>query len=313
MKKVGVILLNMGGPDSLGSVEPFLCNLFSDPDIFALPPRLQKNLAKVIAKLRSKKVKKYYEQIGGKSPLTEQTYDQAKALQKALGDKYKVVVGMRYWHPFIKEALEELFKDDDNLEKIILLPLYPQYSTTTTLSAFNEFERVYETFNKNIPVVKINSFSSDPLYIKAMVENIKENLPNYEEYYFLFSAHSLPVERIAKGDPYRRETQETVLRIMEFFPTVDYSLGYQSKIGFTKWLTPATDELIKSLAEHGIKKLALIPVSFVSEHIETLYEMDIQYKYLAKKFGIKDFKRIPTLRTHPLFIEALKNKIISLT
>ncbi len=313
MKKIGVMLLNMGGPDSLSAVEPFLYNLFSDPDIFALPPRLQKNLAKVIAKLRSKKVRKYYEQIGGKSPLTEQTYEQAEALQKVLGNRYKVVVGMRYWHPFIKEALEELFKDNEDIEKIILLPLYPQYSTTTTLSSFNEFERVYENFNKSIPVVKINSFGSDPLYIKAMVENIKENLPNYEEYYFLFSAHSLPLERIEKGDPYRRETQETVLKIMEYFPTVDYSLGYQSKIGFTKWLTPATDELIKSLAEHGIEKLALIPVSFVSEHIETLYEMDIQYKNLAKKFGIKDFKRIPTLRTHPLFIEALKNKIISVS
>ncbi len=308
MKKIGIVLLNMGGPDSLDAVEPFLYNLFSDHDIIQIPRLIQKPVAFLVSKLRSKSTKKYYQAIGGKSPQKEQTLEQAKALQKSLGERYKVVVAMRYWHPFTEEALKELFKDE--IEKIILLPLYPQYSSTTTGSSFNEFDRVFKEFKKEIPVVKVKEYYNHPLYIKAMVENIKEYLPEYKDYHFLFSAHSLPVRVIEKGDPYKNQTEETVKQIMEYFPDNEYSLAYQSKVGPVKWLEPMTDEMIKELAEKGVKKLAVIPVSFVSEHSETLYELDIQYGELAKEADIEDYKRIPTLKIYPVFIEALKDIVL---
>ncbi len=312
MKKIGVILMNMGGPDSLDAIQPFLYNLFSDHDIIQIPRLIQKPVAYLISKIRAKKTREYYEYMGGKSPQKEQTLAQANALQEALGDKYKVVVAMRYWHPFTDEALEELFKDE--IEKIILLPLYPQYSKTTTGSSFNEFFRQYKKFGKNIPVIKINDFHDHPTYIKAMVENIKENLPqNYQDYFFLFSAHSLPEKVILEGDPYKDQTEKTVKLIMEHFPDVKYKLAYQSKIGPVKWLEPMTENLIKELAQKGIKNLVVIPVSFVSEHSETLYELDYQYGNLAKELGIKNYIRIPTLKTHPLFIQALREIVLSST
>ena len=310
MKKIGVVLMNMGGPDSLESVEPFLYNLFSDHDIIQIPKPIQKPVAKVISKFRAKKTQDYYRYMGGKSPQKEQTLQQAEALQKALGKNYKVVVAMRYWHPFTQEALEQL-KDED-LEIIILLPLYPQYSKTTTGSSFNEFFRQLEKYKKNgffknTPVVKVESYYSHPLYIKAMVENIKKHLPDYKNYYFLFSAHSLPEKVIKEGDPYKKQVEKTVALIMESFPENKYSLSYQSKVGPVKWLEPMTDEVIVSLASEGIKKLAVIPVSFVSEHSETLYELDYQYGNLAKEKGIESYVRIPTLKTDPIFIDTLKN------
>jgi len=310
VKKIGVVLMNMGGPDSLESVEPFLYNLFSDHDIIQIPKPIQKPVAKVISKFRAKKTQDYYRYMGGKSPQKEQTLQQAEALQKALGKNYKVVVAMRYWHPFTQEALEQL-KDED-LEIIILLPLYPQYSKTTTGSSFNEFFRQLEKYKKNgffknTPVVKVESYYSHPLYIKAMVENIKKHLPDYKNYYFLFSAHSLPEKVIKEGDPYKKQVEKTVSLIMESFPENKYSLSYQSKVGPVKWLEPMTDEVIVSLASEGIKKLAVIPVSFVSEHSETLYELDYQYGNLAKEKGIESYVRIPTLKTDPIFIDTLKN------
>ena len=299
----------MGGPDSLDAVRPFLYNLFSDHDIIQIPKIIQKPVAKIISIFRSKKVKKYYEAMGGKSPQKEQTLEQAKALQKKLGNNYKVVVAMRYWHPFTEEALNELLKE--NIEKVILLPLYPQFSTTTTGSSFNEFDRVYKKLNLNIPVKKIYSYHNHPLYIKALVKRIKDFLPNYEEYYFLFSAHSLPLKVIEKGDPYQRQIEETVNLVMKNFPKNKYSLAYQSKVGPVRWLEPMTDKEIERLKkEENIDKLAIIPISFVSEHSETLYELDIQYKELADSIGIQDFKRVPTLQTTDLFIDCLKDLVL---
>lgn len=329
MKKIGVVLVNMGGPDSLDAIQPFLYNLFSDHDIIQIPRPIQKPIAYLISKIRSKKTRKYYEIMGGKSPQKEQTLAQADALQKALGDKVKVVVAMRYWHPFTEEALEDLFKE--NLEKIIVLPLYPQYSRTTTGSSFNEFDRkvrryikpgrytVLSTLNgpdkpfyypSNIPILKINCYFNDENYIRAMVNNIKENLPDYSDYFFLFSAHSLPQKIIESGDPYKKQTEESVRLIMEHFPGVNYTLSYQSKVGPVKWLEPFTDETIQKLVREGIKKLAVIPISFVSEHSETLYELDYLYGNMAKDLGVESYIRIPTLKTHPLFIDTLKNLVV---
>ncbi len=312
MKKKGVVLLNLGGPDSLEAIEGFLYNLFSDYDIIRIPKPVQKPLARIIAKIRAKRTRHYYELMGGKSPQREQTEEQAKELQKKLGEEYKVVVAMRYWHPFTEEALEELFKED--IEKILLLPMYPQFSRATTGSSFNEFERIYLKLKfPKVPVIRVYSYHDNPRYIKAMVENIKENIPpNYKDHFFLFTAHSLPEYLIREGDPYKEQTEETVRLIMEHFPEVKYALGYQSKVGPFRWLEPSTDKLIERLASEGIKKLVVIPVSFVCEHSETLYEIDRQYRELALSSGIEEFIRVPTLKTHPLFIEALYGIVKSL-
>lgn len=331
MEKTGIVLLNMGGPDSLDAVQPFLYNLFSDHDIIQIPKPIQKPVAFLISKIRAKKTKKYYEIMGGKSPQKEQTLLQAKELQSVLGDGYKVVVAMRYWHPFTEEALDELFKED--LKQIVLLPLYPHYSRTTTGSSFNEFDRKVRKYIKsgkytvlstlkgvknpyyyssNIPIKKINCYFNNPDYINAMVENIKENIPkDYKDCYFLFTAHSLPEKIILDGDPYKKQTEETVRLIMEHFKGVKYSLAYQSKVGPVKWLEPFTDQEIERLAKEGVKKLVVIPVSFVSEHSETLYELDYLYGNMAKELGIENYIRIPTLKTHTKFIQALKNIIIN--
>ncbi|WP_457642523.1 ferrochelatase [Persephonella sp.] len=308
MAKLGVILMNMGGPDSLEAIEPFLYNLFSDHDIIQIPRLIQKPVAKLISKIRAKKTLKYYEVMGGKSPQKEQTIEQAENLQEELGDMFKVVVALRYWHPFTEEALNELFKEE--VEKIILLPLYPQYSRTTTGSSFNEFYRQFKKFGKNIPVVEVKSYHNHPLFIQAWVENIKSTVPDYEDYHFLFSAHSLPEKIIKKGDPYKDQVEETVKLIMEYFPAQDYSLAYQSKVGPVKWLEPMTEDKIVELAEKGTKKLMVIPVAFVSEHSETLYELDIEYGELAKEKGIEKYVRVPTLKSHPTFIKALKDVVL---
>ncbi len=308
--KTGVLLLNMGGPDSLSAVEPFLYNLFSDHDIIRIPRPVQKPIARLIAKFRAKKTRHYYELMGGKSPQREQTEEQARHLQELLGENYRVEVAMRYWHPFTQEALEKLFSEE--IKRLILLPMYPQYSSTTTGSSFKEFERVYRRGGyPQVPVVKVESYHDHPLYIEAMVQNIKENLPDWRDYHFLFSAHSLPMYVIEEGDPYQRQTEETVRLIMESFPGVEWSLGYQSKVGPVRWLEPMTEKLIQELAGEGVKKLAVIPVSFVCEHSETLYELDVQYGKLARELGITDYVRIPTLRTHPLFMSALKEIVLS--
>ncbi|NPA13114.1 MAG: ferrochelatase [Aquificae bacterium] len=301
MGKTAVVLLNMGGPDSLQAVEPFLYNLFSDHNIIRIPKVIQKPVAKVISKVRGKKVREYYKAIGGKSPQREQTEKQAEALKRALGDGFDVFVAMRYWHPLTEEAVERIKKG--NYQKVILLPLYPHYSKTTTGSSFQEFEKHYKGIKT--PLVKIHSYHNHPTFIKSWVENIKQNLPNYQDYYFLFSAHSLPKKVILEGDPYQKQIEENVKLIMENFNN-PYTLSYQSKVSPVEWIKPFTDETIKRLASEGVKKLAVIPISFVSEHIETLYELDIQYKELANSLGIQDYRRIPTFVDFPPFIQALK-------
>ncbi len=313
MKKIAVILMNMGGPDSLEAIEPFLYNLFSDHDIIEIPKLIQKPVAKLISKIRAKKTKVYYEYMGGKSPQKEQTEKQAQLLQETLGESFIVKVAMRYWHPFTEEALDSL--RDKEIEKFILLPLYPQYSRTTTGSSFNEFYRRLREFRerdffKESEIVEIKSYHNHPLFVKAWVDRIRESVSSPEDFYFLFSAHSLPEKVIKEGDPYKKQVEETVKLIMEHFPKVSYSLAYQSKVGPVKWLEPMTDDEIKKLAKQGIKNLVVIPVTFVSEHSETLYELDKQYGELAKESGIENYVRVPTLRESAIFIECLKDLVL---
>jgi len=353
---VGVILLNLGGPDSIQAVKPFLFNLFSDRQIIQLgPPFLQKPLAWLIATIRSKKTKRYYSLIGGKSPILDITRAQAAALEAALNQQsaasggvssqqsnppsppftkggqgginnsslvthhsslsFKVYVGMRYWHPFIEDVVPMIYKD--GIRKLIALSLYPHYSVTTSGSSLSKFSEVVADFH--METFCISSWHNHPLYIEALVDVIKKGLESFHpssliplpsslgDVHVLFSAHSLPKKIIDEGDPYVNQIMETIREITKQIP-IKWHLSYQSKSGPVKWFEPSTDEKIKELAAMEIKNILVVPISFVSDHIETLYEIDILYKNLAEKLGIT-LKRVDSLNTHIHFIEALKDMI----
>ncbi len=328
MSKYGVILLNLGGPDSVKNVEAFLYNLFSDPDIFKFSSSqlTQKFFAKLISKLRAKKVIKNYLQIGGRSPILSYTLVQARSLEKKLSPYLdaRVYIGMRYWHPMIDEAVERALKD--NVNTIILCPLYPQYSTTTTGSSFNEFYRVLERLNLHDKrVIEIKSYPENELYIKAMVERIEEAMTNFNEedlksFAMIFSSHSLPVKFIKNGDPYLEETKKSYNAILdclmaktdkkEIYKSIRTELCFQSKVGPVKWLEPSTIDTVKKLAKEGVKNILVVPLSFVSDNIETLYELSILVKNIAIENGIKKFVVAEALNDSETFIEALKNIIL---
>ncbi len=306
MAKKGILLLNMGGPDSLDAVKPFLFNLFQDPYIanFGI---LQKPLAWLISNLRDEKVKRAYRLIGGKSPLKDITLKQASELEKALGSDYRVKVGMNYWHPFIEESLKEF--ENEGINYIVGLSLYPQYCHATSASAIEKFKKsAKERFNYKI----IGSWYDNPLYIAAWTENIKSTIEKYGKGMILFSAHGIPVSLYEKGDPYIKETEETVKIIAKEINLSEWELSYQSRTGPVKWVRPSTEEKIKEFAKRGIKKIFIVPISFVSDHIETLYEIDIIYKKMAADVGI-ELIRVPSLNTNPKFIEALKSLVLSQT
>lgn len=309
MGKKLVVLLNMGGPDSIQSVKPFLVNLFSDNDIFKIP-FAQDLFAKLIAELRSKKVETQYFYIGGSSPINKWTKTQSELLQEQLNsvsDEYTIVYAMRYWTPMIRNIASSV--DHNNFEKIILLPLYPQYSFSTTLSAFNEWNRFYTGDKEKL--VFINNFSNDGNYISALNQKIdlaleKISEKNIQSTVLLFSAHGLPVSFIKRGDPYNKQVIETVENVMRLRNhSHEYFISYQSKVGPVKWLEPSTSETIKKLAAMGKKSVVVIPVSFVSDHIETLYEIKTELGHLAKVFGFSDFVVTEGLNDSPIFINSL--------
>lgn len=329
----------MGGPDSLDSVEPFLHNLFSDRDIIKLGPSfLQKPIASLIIRKRLKSVMEAYSLIGGKSPLLDITTAQAKALEESLNSSrftvhgsrsFKVYVGMRYWHPFIEDAVKKMHRD--GIKKIIALSLYPHYSLATAGSSIKEFKKVLvriykcegykeEKYCLNCPPVSVRfatSWYNHPFYIDALVEKIQQGIegfktqtlkPKDEKPVVLFSAHSLPQKFIDKGDPYVSEIQGTIAEIVKKID-IQWHLSYQSKSGPVKWLEPSTEHMLRELAKKDVKNLLIVPLSFVSDHIETLYEIDILYKELAQELGI-NLERMESLNTSPKFIEALSDIVI---
>lgn len=310
-EKTAVLLLQMGGPDSLDAVEPFLLNLFSDRDIIKIGPAfLQPLLARFISRRRSKKVIEYYRQIGGKSPLRELTEQQAAELEQVLGDNYRCFVAMRYWKPDTIEALAAIKRE--GISRVIALSLYPHYSRATSGSSFNELERVQSLSTVNFETKQIRQFYDHPLYISALAEKIQQGLSQFssiDNVQLLFSAHSLPQSFITSGDPYLDHIQATVKIVMERFENVAYHLAFQSRAGPVKWLEPSTESKIKELAEAGCKNLLMVPLSFVSDHIETLYEIDIQYREEAKRLGISGFKRTEALNSSPLFIACLADLV----
>ena len=313
-QRIGILLFNLGGPETLNEVRPFLFNIFVDPDIIRLPWRaLQKPLAWLISTQRHKKSRSYYEQIGGGSPLRRITEEQARALEQSLANRgidAKAYVGMRYWHPFIEEALEQIRRDQ--IDRLVVLPLYPQFSVSTTGSSLNRMQAIAaETGHLLPPTSVICSYEADPNYIEAMADAAGEELARFPDQepshtHILFSAHSVPVKYITDGDPYLDHTKRTVELVMRRVGADrPYTLSFQSKVGPVEWLTPATNETIPRLAREGVTQLMLVPVSFVSEHSETLYEMDILYRDVAAQAGIVHYRRVPTMNCRPRFIDAL--------
>jgi protoporphyrin/coproporphyrin ferrochelatase len=314
MDRVGVLLLNLGGPEQLQDVRPFLFNLFSDPEIIRLPfPWLQKPLAWLISRLRSEKSKKNYEKIGGGSPLRRITEAQGKALGKKLaeiGQDAQIYIGMRYWHPFTEEAINHIKRD--GIERLVIFPLYPQYSISTSGSSFRVLEKMWQSDSDltRINYTLIVSWYEHPDYLTAMADLITQELDKCENpchVHIFFSAHGVPQSYVDKvGDPYQAEIEACTHLIMKTLNrTNDFTLAYQSRVGPVEWLKPYTEDSLKELGKKGVKDLLVVPISFVSEHIETLQEIDIEYREVAKKAGIENFYRVPALNTHPIFIDSL--------
>ena len=301
--KVAIILFNLGGPDSLESVQPFLRNLFGDPAILRLPSVLRGPLASLLARHRTPKARAIYAKIGGSSPILGQTEAQARALEEALGreHEWRGYVCMRYWHPMTASVVRsvERFAPD----RIVLLPLYPQFSTTTTASSFQAWNDA-ATFK--VPTKSIESYPTEPGFIDASVELVKQGLVEAGAGLkrVLFSAHGLPERIVKAGDPYQAQVERTARAIAQRIDGVDWSVCYQSRVGPLKWIGPSTDAEIQRAGADKMR-VVLYPLSFVSEHSETLVELDIDYRHLAKEAGVPVYVRVPTVGTHPLFIGGL--------
>jgi ferrochelatase len=318
MPPVGVVLLQLGGPDTLAAVEPFLYNLFCDPDIIDLPLAflVRRPLARLIARSRGPKVQEYYRRIGGRSPILKLTRRQASALERALAPRVRVkaVIAMRYWHPMTDAAIDELVAA--GVRRVVLLPLYPHYSRTTTGSSVNEWRR--RVAARGVPHLageEIGEYCEHPAYIGALIRNIGIALRRVPEgdrakVQLVFSAHGTPVKLVREGDPYRSQiirTYDAVIRAGKF--GLRHHLCYQSKVGPQEWLAPSLDATLERLAAEKATHLLVVPIAFVSDHSETLWEINIEAKAEAKRMGIIHYDMSPALNTNPLFIEALADLV----
>jgi ferrochelatase len=308
-RRVGVVLFQLGGPDTLEAIEPFLYNLFCDPDIIDFPfARIgRKPLAKLISSTRARKVQHHYSVIGGGSPIRRFTEQQAQALQRCLrqlGIDAHCFVAMRYWHPFTAEAIAGL--EQAGCEEVVLLPLYPQYSSTTTGSSLNEWRR---RFTGSQPVHLVGPFYRHRLYLDALVEKIEQALARFSHpagAELVFSAHSVPVDVIAKGDPYQKQIEETVHLVMHRGKWRNHHrLCYQSKVGASRWLQPSLHTALRQMAQEQIHHVCIVPISFVSDHVETLGEIDHEAREEAAQLGIEHFEMTTGLNDSPTFIRAL--------
>jgi len=321
-KRVGIVLFQLGGPDSLQAVEPFLLNLFLDPDIIPMGPMgfLRKPLAKLISSRRSIPVAGKYAEIGRRSPIGLLTERQRVRLVDALSPFIDpiAVTAMRYWHPLTAEAVDTLRRAGP-LDEIVLLPLYPHFSYATTLSSLKEWQRVYGKSNGGPKVCTIGQFYNHPRYVQAVVQRIGSILrqfPDSSRIHLVFSAHGLPMSLVEKGDPYPQQIEETVRLVCEAgsrqcagWPRT-HLLCYQSRVGPAKWLQPPLTGAIERLGHEGVKEMLVVPISFVTEHIETLHEINIEARDEAKKVGIERFRMMPAVGDSPLFIGALKELVL---
>lgn len=319
--KVGVVLLNLGGPEKREDVAPFLYNLFMDPAIVDIPVGgiLRHWLCKYISSRRSQHVGEDYEVIGGGSPINRLTREQASALETRLmrdfgteaGVEFKTYMAMRYWHPLSEEAAEQM--QEDGIDKVVLLPLFPQYSKTTTGSGLIYWYTLQEA--GEIPAwdtTYVFEYAANPKYIQAVSERIDEALQRFPkevrgDVHLLFSAHGTPLKEMKeRRDPYCCLIHSTVDRVMaQRGHDHSYHVSFQSKVGPMEWLTPSTIDNVRELAEDGITGLVVVPIAFVSDHIETAYELDVELREIAEEDGLKQFEVTSGLNCHPLFIEAL--------
>jgi ferrochelatase len=312
-KKIAVVMFQLGGPDSQAAVEPFLYNLFCDPDIINFPGAFlaRKLIAKLISTTRSKVVGQHYMEIGGASPIRRLTEQQASALEAALKPHIaaRTLVAMRYWHPNTAEAIAAL--DSQPYDELVLLPLYPHYSFATTRSSLNEWNRQYKP---TTPAKIIDHFYDHPDYIAAIVERINSVLADIkhpDDIHLVFSAHGLPLALVEKGDPYPKQIEETVQMVRELgaWPN-PHALCYQSRVGPQKWLQPSLTTTIEQMAHNGIKRMLVIPISFLTEHIETLHEINVEAREEAESLGVTEFRMMPALNDSPLLIRALADLVL---
>jgi len=313
MTKKAVILFNLGGPDKLESVEPFLFNLFNDPAIISIPTIFRYPLAKFISKRRAPIAKNIYKEIGNKSPILELTQEQGQKLEKNLLEKgdYRCFVVMRCWHPRAVDVIKKV--REYNPEEIILLPLYPQFSASTSGSSITEWKHLCEKERYKIKTKIVCCYPTEKNFIESHANLIKKTIKNLENNNFklLFSAHGLPENKIKKGDPYQWQVEQTVERIMRKLrdDNLDHIISYQSRVGPLKWIGPSTDEMIIKYSKEN-KGIVIVPVAFVSEHSETLVELDIEYKKLAEKNGCSFYKRVPALGVEENFIKGLAELVL---
>jgi protoporphyrin/coproporphyrin ferrochelatase len=319
--EIAVVMFQLGGPDSQAAVEPFLYNLFCDPDIINFPGAFlaRKALAKLISTTRSKVVGQHYAEIGGGSPIRRLTEQQARALQETLRPHLnaRTIVAMRYWHPDTAEAVAAL--ESEPYDQVVLLPLYPHYSFATTRSSLREWDRQYlpklKAKSGSKPLVKlIDHFYDHPDYVAAIVERINgvlQEVPDPENVYLVFSAHGLPMTLVEKGDPYPQHIEQTVQLVGQLGAWQNpHVLCYQSKVGPQKWLQPSLTGTIERLAKSGVKRMLVIPIAFLTEHIETLHEINIEARAEAEHLGVKDFYLMPALNESPLLIRALADLVL---
>jgi protoporphyrin/coproporphyrin ferrochelatase len=308
-RRVGVILFQLGGPDTLEAIQPFLYNLFCDPDIIDFPfARIgRKPLAKLISTTRARKVQHHYSTIGGGSPIRRHTERQARALETELCDQgidAHCFVAMRYWHPFTREAIAQLRAAE--CDEVVLLPMYPQYSSTTTGSSLNEWQRL---FKDDVPVHCIETFYRNTIYLDALAEKVNEALSRFpvsERVEIIFSAHSIPMSVIEKGDPYQHQIEETVRLLMERGEWGNrHRLCYQSKVGASRWLQPSLHKTLRQLSSEKVREVCIVPIAFVSDHVETLGEIDHEARHEAHRLGITQFEMSAGLNDSPKFIQAL--------
>lgn len=313
--KTAVILFNLGGPDDLKAVKPFLFNLFNDPSILSIKNPLRWFVAKLIATKRASKSRDIYSKMGGKSPILDQSQQQAKALEEKLQKKgdFKVFVSMRYWHP----RSDAVVKNVANYapDRVVLLPLYPQYSTTTTASSFAEWDKECAKIRFLPPTSKICCYPTEKNFVAAHAKLITEAYWKAAEHgkpRILFSAHGLPEKVIAEGDPYQFQIEKTVSSIVQILSVdeLDYAVCYQSRVGSLKWIGPSTEEEISRAGRDRVP-VVVVPVAFVSEHSETLVELDIEYRELAKEKHVPAYQRVAALSLDSYFIDALYDMVLS--
>ena len=307
--KTAILLINMGGPSDLTRVRRFMFNLFNDPHIISAPQPIRAFVAWMITAARTPTIKEHYYEIGGSSPLMKWTKLQGDETSRKLCGMYPGVISVEaysYISPRVDEAIKDLL--DESVDKIIAVPLYPHYSIATWGSILSDLEKARRKFTLGEKLKVVGPFYKHPLYIKASVEMIQEAMKKIDPslpYHLLFTAHALPESFIVKGDPYRLQVEKTVSLILKEMPVENWSLSFQSKIGPVDWMKPSTIGTIKELGRRGVRQVLVTPIGFVCDHIETLYELDIELAEIAHEAGIDRFVRAPVFNGHKTFIEML--------